>query len=357
MKIAVFSTRAYDRQSMAEIAAKSRAFSASHQLEFFDVHLRPDTVRIAEGYDAVCVFVNDVIDREVLERLYLGGVRLVALRCAGYNNVDLKAAQQIGVTVVRVPAYSPEAVAEHAVALILALNRKICRAYHRVREGNFSLEGLVGFNLHGKTVGLIGTGRIGAVVARILGPGFGCNLLGFDPEPNQRCVELGLKYVSLPELVANSDIISLHAPLAPSTSHLINDSTIAMMKRDVMLINTSRGGLIDTKAVIKAIKTGKIGSLGLDVYEEEAGLFFYDRSLQAISDDVFARLLTFPNVLITGHQGFLTQEALEHIAQTTINNILEYALTGICCNEVVAEDLICSSGPKSKTSLAQPAGA
>jgi D-lactate dehydrogenase len=274
MKIAVFSTRSYDRESLTQAAQANQRFAACHYFEFFDVHLRAETVRLTEGYDAVCVFVNDQIDRSTLKLLRKDGVRLVALRCAGYNNVDLNTANELGITVVRVPAYSPEAVAEHTVALILTLNRKIYRAYHRVREGNFSLEGLAGFNLHQKTVGLVGTGRIGRAVAKILGPGFGCRLLGFDPEPNQRSVELGLNYVGLPGLVAESDIISLHAPLVPGTAHLIDEAIIALMKPGVMLINTSRGALVDTRAVINAVKTGKIGYLGLDVYEEETGLFF-----------------------------------------------------------------------------------
>jgi D-lactate dehydrogenase len=261
---------------------------------------------------------------------------MIALRCAGYNNVDLTAANELGIPVARVPGYSPQAVAEHTVALILALDRKIYRAYRQVREGNFSLEGLVGFNLHGKTVGLIGTGRIGTAVAKILGAGFGCKLLGYDLEPNQACQDLGLTYASLTEVVANSDVLSLHAPLLPATTHLIDAKTIGLMKEGVMLINTSRGGLIDTRAVIDAVKSGKIGYLGLDVYEEETELFFNDRSLEIIPDDVFARLLTLPNVVITGHQGFLTKEALEDIAQTTLDNILEFATSGRCRNQVQA---------------------
>jgi D-lactate dehydrogenase len=334
MKIAVFSTRSYDRESLAHSAESNVAFRSSHALEFFEVALLPATVRLAEGYDAVCVFVNDQLDRGVLQQLHAAGIRLVALRCAGYNNVDLAAAAELGLAVVRVPAYSPEAVAEHTVALTLALNRKLIRSYQRVREGNFSLEGLVGFNLYQKTAGLIGTGQIGMAVARILGPGFGCKLLGFDPEPNQGCVDFGLTYVPLPELFSRSDIVSLHAPLLPSTLRLINRQTIEQMKPGVMLINTSRGALVDTKAVIDAVKTGKIGYLGLDVYEEETGLFFDDRSLEVIRDDVFARLLTFPNVIVTGHQAFLTDEALQHIAQTTVQNIVEFAATGSCRNLV-----------------------
>jgi D-lactate dehydrogenase len=336
MKIAVFSTRSYDRESLSQAAATGATFNASHHFRFYDVHLRPETIHLAKGHDAICAFVNDQLDRAALESLKAAGVQLVALRCAGYNNVDLIAANDLGMTVVRVPAYSPEAVAEHTVALILALNRKICRAYRQVREGNFSLEGLVGFNLHGKTVGLIGTGRIGAAVAKILGPGFGCNLLGYDPKPNPACRDLNLRYVDLSELVTESDIVSLHAPLLPTTAHLINEQTIALMKTGVMLINTSRGGLIDTQAVIAAVKAGKIGYVGLDVYEEETALFFEDLSLQVIPDDVFSRLLTLPNVVITGHQAFLTKEALEHIAQTTIDNIVEFAATGACRNRIRA---------------------
>jgi len=334
MKIAVFSTRSYDRESLAQAAATDAKFNSYHQFAYYDVHLRPETIHLAKGHDAVCVFVNDQLDRVALENLKTVGVQLVALRCAGYNNVDLIAANDLGISVVRVPAYSPEAVAEHTVALILALNRKIYRSYRQVREGNFSLEGLVGFNLHGKTAGLIGTGRIGMAVAKILGPGFGCKLLGYDPEPNPACQGLGLSYVNLKELVEKSDIVSLHAPLLPATAHLINEQTIALMKKGVMLINTSRGGLADTQAVIDAIKTGKIAYLGLDVYEEETQLFFEDLSLQVIPDDVFSRLLTLPNVVITGHQAFLTGEALEHIAQTTIDNIVEFAATRMCRNQV-----------------------
>src|ERR1700736_3327898 len=237
MKIAVFSTRSYDREFLSQAAATDAAFNPDHQFFYCDVHLRPETVHLAKGHDAICVFVNDQLDRAALERLKAGGVQLVALRCAGYNNVDLIAAGDLGIAVVRVPAYSPEAVAEHTVALILALNRKIYRSYRQVREGNFSLEGLVGFNLRGKTVGLIGTGLIGTAVAKILGSGFGCNLLGYDIQPNQTCRDLGIRYVGLDELVTSSDIVSLHAPLVPETFHLIDKNAIARMKQGVMLIN------------------------------------------------------------------------------------------------------------------------
>jgi D-lactate dehydrogenase len=336
MKIAVFSTRSYDREYLAAAVAANPSFNTCHDFSFFDVQLRPETLQLTKNHDAICTFVNDQLDRAALEYLKKGGVHLVALRCAGYNNVDLVAANDFGIPVVRVPAYSPQAVAEHTIALILALNRKIYRAYRQVREGNFSLEGLVGFNLQGKTVGLIGTGRIGTAVAKILGLGFGCQVLGYDIEPNQDCRALGMSYVSLAELVTESDVVSLHAPLLPSTVHLINEQTIALMKKGVMLVNTSRGGLVDTQAVIDAVKTGKIGYLGLDVYEEETELFFSDRSLEVIPDDVFSRLLTLPNVVVTGHQGFLTKEALEEIAQTTLNNIVEFATTGRCRNQLRA---------------------
>lgn len=334
MKIAVFSTRSYDREFLSAAAATNASFNGTHTFLYYDVHLRPETLLLTKGCDSICAFVNDQLDGAVLADLKRGGTRLVALRCAGYNNVDLITAKELGIPVVRVPAYSPEAVAEHTVSLILALNRKIYRAYRRVRDGNFSLEGLVGFNLHGKTVGLIGTGRIGLAVAKILGPGFGCHLLGYDPQPNSHCESLGLRYTELSALLTNSDIVSLHAPLVPATVHLINEQTICLMKDGVMLVNTSRGGLVDTPAVIDAVKTGKIGYLGLDVYEEETELFFDDFSLQVISDDVFARLLTFPNVVITGHQAFLTNEALQHIAQTTVENIVEFATTGTCRNQI-----------------------
>jgi D-lactate dehydrogenase len=332
MKVAVFSARSYDREVLTHTA--NNAPDAQVSFEFFEARLQPQTAILAEGFDAVCAFVNDRLDATVLERLRSLGIRIVALRCAGYNNVDLAAADRLGLVVARVPAYSPEAVAEHTVALILALNRKVYRAYNRVREGNFSLDGLVGFNLHGKTVGLIGTGKIGAAVARILGPGFGCRLLACDPVPNQECVRLGVKYVGLPELFSQSDVLSLHTPLLPETIHLINRETLAQVKPGVMLINTSRGALIDTRAVIDALKTGQIGYLGLDVYEEETALFFEDRSSTVIPDDVFARLLTFPNVVVTGHQAFLTGEALASIAQMTVDNLAGFFATGRCPNQV-----------------------
>jgi D-lactate dehydrogenase len=261
---------------------------------------------------------------KVIDELIKKGVTLIALRSAGYNHVDIEYAKKKGIKVCRVPAYSPQAVAEHTIALILCLNRKIHQAHNRVREGNFSLHGLMGFNLYQKTIGIIGTGKIGTALAHILN-GFGCKLLGYDPQPSEECKKLGLEYVSLNQLLKSSDIISLHCPLNEQTRHMINDQTIALMKKGIMLINTGRGKLIDTKAAINALKSKQLGYLGIDVYEEEEPLFFEDHSEEIINDDVFCRLLTFPNVLITGHQGFFTQEAVLHIAQTTLENITNFA--------------------------------
>ena len=314
MKVAVFSTKKYDRDYLGPAAEAS-----GHQLDFFEARLAPETCVLANGYPAICAFVNDCLDATVLERLAEGGTNLIALRCAGFNNVDLTAAAKLGIRVVRVPAYSPYAVAEHTVALILALNRKLHKAYNRVREGNFALEQLVGFDLNGQTVGIIGTGKIGAVAAGILN-GFGCNLLFHDVVENETCAQLG-RYVSLDELFAESHIISLHCPLVPETHHTINQHAVEKMKPGVMLINTSRGALVDTRAVIDGLKSGKIGYVGLDVYEEEADLFFEDLSGEVIQDDVFARLQTFPNVIVTAHQAFFTRNALEEIARVTMQNI------------------------------------
>ena len=333
MKVAIFSTKSYD-QTFLDAANTGQG----HELIFFEPHLTRETVALAAGYPAVCVFVNDQLDAMILDQLARGGTRLIALRCAGFNNVDLAAARDFGLTVVRVPAYSPHAVAEHAVALMLALNRKIHRAYSRVREGNFALDGLLGFDLCQQTVGIVGTGKIGAVVAQIL-KGFGCRLLAHDPFPNPACQELGTNYVSLPELFAASDIITLHCPLTPETHHMVSTVALQQMKPGVMLINTSRGALLDTQGVIHALKSGRVGYLGLDVYEEEADLFFEDLSGQVIQDDVFARLLTFPNVLITGHQAFFTRNALEQIAQTTIMNLTEFEHGQKSTNEVTPEKL------------------
>ena len=317
MRVAVFSAKNYDREFL------EAANVARFELRYFEPPLNEETVGLAAGFGVVCVFVNDRVNESVLEKLAALGVRLVALRCAGYNNVALAAAAQHHIAVVRVPGYSPHAVAEHTVGLMLALNRKLHRAYNRVREGNFALNGLLGFDIHGKTAGLIGTGKIGTEVAHIL-TGFGCRIVAFDPMPNEICRGLGVGYVKLDELLAQSDMITLHCPLTPENKHMIDATALRAMRDGVMLINTSRGALIDTLAVIDALKSGKIGYLGLDVYEEEEQIFFEDRSGLIISDDVFSRLLTFPNVIITGHQAFFTREALENIAATTIDNIRRF---------------------------------
>jgi D-lactate dehydrogenase len=331
MKVAVFSTKAYDRKFLS--AANS---PTQHELIFFEPRLNRDTAILAAGNPAVCVFVHDQVDAPTLELLASRGTRLVVLRCAGFNNVDLQAAANLGITVVRVPAYSPYGVAEHAVGLILSLNRKIHRAYNRVREGNFSLDGLLGFNLHERTIGIVGTGKIGLILGQIM-KGFGCNLLAYDVYQNPELEALGGKYVELPELFANSDIISLHCPLTPETHHLINAEAIEQIKSGVMLINTSRGALIDTQAVIEGLKSGKIGYLGVDVYEQESELFFEDLSGEIIQDDIFQRLTTFPNVLITGHQAFFTAEALHNIAETTFANIADVEHGRPCANEIRAQ--------------------
>ncbi len=314
MRIAVFSTKGYDRLALDEANRRH-----GHELVYFEPRLSRDTAPLARGFEGVCPFVNDQLPTEVVAALAEGGTGLITLRSAGFNHVDLRAAAAHGVTVARVPAYSPHAVAEHAVALILTLNRKLHRAYNRVREGNFALEGLLGFDLHGRTVGVVGTGKIGTVFCRILA-GFGCRILAYDSVLNPEVREAGGEYVGLDALLGAADIVALHLPLTPETHHLIDADALRRMRPGVMLINTSRGGLIDTRAVIDALKGGRVGALGLDVYEEEADLFFEDLSGSVIQDDVFARLLTFPNVLITGHQGFFTREALERIAETTLAN-------------------------------------
>ena len=325
MQVNVYSTRSYDRQALER--ANAAAGASGHRLNFLEVRLDASTVATAAGADAVCVFVNDQINRAVLQALQGLGVRLVVLRCAGFNQVDLAAAQELGIAVGRVPEYSPYAVAEHTLALLLTLNRKIHRAYARVREGNFALDGLLGFDMHGRTVGVVGTGRIGETFCRLL-TGFGCTLLAFDPVPNPACGAMGVQYVPLPELLARSDVVSLHCPLTPQTHHLIDAAAFARMKRGAMLLNTSRGAVVDTQAAINALKAGTLGSLGLDVYEEEGGLFFRDLSGAGIQDDVFARLLTFPNVVVTGHQAFFTEDALAAIASTTMANLDAFAATG-----------------------------
>lgn len=331
MRVAVFSAKSYDERCLTEANAR-----VGHELVFLEARLRPETSALAEGFPAICAFVNDRLDEPVLTPLARGGTRLVALRSAGFNNVDLDAAERLGLRVARVPAYSPYAVAEHSVGLILALNRRIHRAYARVREGNLSLEGLLGFDLHGRTAGIVGTGKIGLIVARILG-GFGCRLLAYDPHPSEECQELGATYVPLSRLLSESDIVTLHCPLTPETRHVINGAALDQMKKGVTLINTSRGGLVDTVAVIEALKSGKIGLLGLDVYEEEADLFFEDLSDRVLQDDVFSRLLTFPNVIVTGHQGFFTEEALAAIAETTLGNVTAFERGEPLVNEVRAD--------------------
>jgi D-lactate dehydrogenase len=314
MRVAAFSTKPYDRESLA-------AASAGLPLEWtwLDARLDARTARLAQGATAVNCFVNDDLDAAALEALSAAGVRLVTLRCAGFNQVDLAAAARLGLPVTRVPEYSPHAVAEHTVGLMLMLDRRLHKAYNRVREGNFSLDGLLGFDLHGRTAGVVGTGRIGRRVAEIL-LGFGCR----DPHPPADLVARGVAFVPLDELFASSDVITLHCPLTPASHHMIDARALGLMKPGVMIVNTSRGGLVDTRAVIRGLKSGRVGHLGLDVYEEEADLFFTDHSDTVIRDDVFMRLLTFPNVVVTGHQAFFTSDALEAIAAQTVRNLLHF---------------------------------
>lgn len=331
MKVAVFSAEPYDRRFLDEANSASFAHDAP-ELVYFTAPLGLPTVALAQGYEAVCVFVNDVLDEPVLTALAAAGVRAVLLRCAGFNNVDLPAAARLGLFVARVPAYSPEAVAEHTLALILTLNRHTHRAFARVREGNFALDGLLGSNLHGKTVGLVGLGKIGMAAARIF-HGFGCRVLGFDPAPPPAFAALG-SMAPLPDLLTSSDIVSLHCPLVEQTRHLIDGAALASMKPGAMLVNTSRGALVDTQAAIDALKSRHLGALAIDVYEQEAELFFHDRSADIIADDVFQRLLTFPNVLVTGHQGFFTIEALREIAATTMGNLAHFVRGDDCPNRL-----------------------
>ncbi len=330
MKIAFFDVHRFERKTFDESNTKF-----NHHLNYFESRLTPDTAKLAAHFPVVCAFVNDQLNAATLKTLQTEGVRLIALRSAGFNHVDLNAAERLGLRVVRVPAYSPHAVAEHAITLLLALNRKLIRAASRVRELNFSLEGLVGFDLFEKTAGIIGTGRIGTVMATIL-KGFGCQVLAYDLDPNPELLRLGVQYVHLNELYSRSDIISLHVPLNEATHHLINEQALAQMKLGVFLINTGRGRLIDTKALISALKKGRIGAAGLDVYEEEENIFFQDLSESGLQDDILARLLTFPNVLVTSHQAFLTQEALNQIAETTLENISCFERGEPLVNEVRA---------------------
>jgi D-lactate dehydrogenase len=318
MRTAIFSTHRYDQNSFEEANG-----SFKHELVFLTATLESATASLAAGFPAVCVFVNDRLDAPVLAQLAKGGTKFVALRCAGYNNVDLRAAEAHGVTVVRVPAYSPYAVAEFTVGVLLALARQICRGWLRVRENNFSLDGLVGRDLHGKTVGVIGTGRIGVLVAKAFKLGFSCDVVAHDVYRNPDLEKIGVRYVELEDLLRNRDIVSLHCPLTPQTRHLINEKTLALTKPGFLLVNTGRGALVDTRALIDALKSGKVGGVAMDVYEQESGLFFEDLSNEVIEDDVFQRLLTFPNVIVTGHQAFFTREALAAIAQTTLQNIAD----------------------------------
>lgn len=329
-KIAVFSCKSYDKEHLEMVAPLHHNIL----IEYFDHKLDYRTAVTAQGYDAVCVFVNDVVDKATIKKLAEDKVKLIALRCAGFDNVDLEAAKEYGIKVVRVPAYSPEAVAEHAVALMMTLNRRTHKAYQKTRDANFSLEGLTGFNMFNRTVGVIGTGKIGIATMQIL-KGFGMKLLAYDPYQNQQALDLGAQYVSLDELYTQSDVITLHCPLTPENHHLINKEAFAKMKKGVMIINTSRGGLLDSKSAIEALKDGIIGALGMDVYERERELFFNDHSNDVILDDIFRRLSSCHNVIFTGHQAFLTKEALLNISETTLNNVSEMLTNGNCINEVV----------------------
>lgn len=325
IKVALFDAKAYDKPSF-------EYYAAMHDMEirFLETKLNEDTVDLAKGCDAVCVFVNDTVNAAVIEKLYEHGVKLIALRSAGYNNVDVEAAYG-KIHVVHVPAYSPYAVAEHAMALLLTSVRRIHKAYNRTREFNFSLSGLTGFDLHGKTVGVVGTGKIGRIFADIC-RGFGMNVIAYDRFP---AGDSGISYVSLDELLTQSDIISLHCPLTDETRHMIDDSAIEKMRNGVVIVNSSRGGLIDAEALLEGIKARKVGAACLDVYEEEADIFFEDRSGHILNDDLLSRLISMPNVIVTSHQAFLTEEALNNIAETTVNNILSYfSNDGICDNEL-----------------------
>lgn len=315
MRIAVFDTHPYDAYALTTANAQ-----AGHQLEFFEERLHDKTVELAQGFDAVCPFVNCRLTETVLKRLEEIGVTLVVLRAAGFNGIDIAAAERHGIVVARVPAYSPEAVAEHCFALLMTLVRKTHRAFNRVREQNFSLDGLEGFTLHGKTFGALGAGRIGQCAMRIA-RGFGCTVLAYDPYENaQAAADIGFTYASIERVLREADIVSLHLPLTAQSHHIINADALATLKRGALLINTSRGGLIDSGALIDALKSGQVGGVGLDVYEMEEGVFFHDLSDRPLQDDTLARLMIFPNVLITSHQGFLTREALHAIATTTLGN-------------------------------------
>jgi D-lactate dehydrogenase len=329
MKIAVFSTKSYDQEYFENYSIDSQ-----YTFSFFETALNKNTASLTNGFDTVCIFVNDSVDKNTIEILSKNGIRLIALRCAGFNNVDIEAAKSNNIKVVRVPAYSPEAVAEHAVALILTLNRKTHKAYNRVREGNFSLKNLIGFNLYGKTIGVIGTGQIGATFCRII-KGFGCKIIAFDVSKSDELVQQGVEYLSLDEVFQQCDILSLHCPLNASTKHIVNEKSIALMKDGVMIINTSRGALINTADVITGLTSKKIGYLGIDVYEQEEKLFFEDLSESIIEDDLILKLISFPNVLITSHQAYFTKEAMDEITTTTLQNIEAFDKNLELKNEVV----------------------
>ncbi len=318
MNIAVFSARRYDKSMLADANA-----GAGHALRFLEDRLTAGTAPLAKGCEAVCVFVNDSVDAEVLELLASQGTRIVATRSTGFNHIDAGAAQRLGITVVRVTDYSPHSVAEFAVGLLLAVNRKIARASTRTRDGNFDLDGLMGFDLHGKTVGVIGTGKIGVIFARIMA-GFGCSIVGYDKFPSPAFEALGGRYVGIDELLQCSDVVSLHCPLTPDTHHIVDAASLARVKRGCILVNTSRGGLVDTECAIAALKSGQLGGLAIDVYEQEASLFFQDLSSTIITDDVIQRLVSFPNVIVTGHQAFFTVEAIGQIMRTTIESISDF---------------------------------
>lgn len=330
IQVSAFSAKPYDQAFLTQAASSDLCFCC------YNLPLNAVSAPMANGVEIVSAFVNDDLSRTTLEILHKGGTRLIALRCAGYNQVDLVAAQELGISVVNVPAYSPYAVAEYAISLMLALSRKLPRAYNRVRDGNFSLDGLLGFDFYGKTVGIIGGGKIGQLVAERL-KAFGCTMLIYDPYNNDVCIEMGFDVVELDVLLAQSDIISLHCPLTDDTRYVIDDAAIEKMKQGVMLINTSRGALMDTKAVLAALKKHKIAYLGLDVYEQEGSLFFEDHSSEIIQDDVIQRLITLPNVLVTGHQAYFTKEAIVHISETTVSNILDFVAGKELVNQVVAK--------------------
>lgn len=329
MRIAVFSTQEYDREFFDKFNK-----DYNHDFTYFETALNPSTTVLTKGYDAVCVFVNDKVCKQTIELLSENGIKLVVLRCAGFNNVDIESAKNNNIKVMRVPAYSPEAIAEHTVALILTLARKTHKAYNRVREGNFSLNKLMGFNLHGKTVGVIGTGNIGTAFCKIM-LGFGCKVIVYDIKENTELTQLGIEFSTLDQVLTQSNIISFHCPLTPETHQLLNKASIAKLKTGAMVINTSRGALLNTSDVIDGLKTGQIGYLGVDVYEEEENLFFKDLSESIIQDDVFERLASFHNVLITPHQGFFTQEAFEQITKITLQNITDFQEGKPLKNEVL----------------------